>query len=301
MNLLLIDTRIPDIESIRNSLTGNTHCIVFNHEIDTLETIKSQIMETYENVGIIQHNYDVSTFQLLKSSGQSTLDNVSTVDPTLTTWREYIELFEWFTANGTEHIDLFACNVWSDTNWRYVIETIRNIYDVHIRASINITGESGDFILESDNVDTIGIYFLPEILNYKHAFYYAPVGSSDPNYLYAKNYEFSFPPTNLGTFNSTNYGSTFGTYAGRPSINKSEIKQVVTNSAGCTAILFNNGRVYTYGRNPDASFDSSFNYGQIAPTDINTGSTVIKIVASSYGFVAMKNDGTVSWWGVLYN
>ena len=295
MNLLFIDTRIPDIENIRNSVTENTHCILFDYTTDTLVTIKNQIQCTYVNVGIIQHNYDASTFQLLKSSPQSTLSNVSTIDPTLTTWREYIEFFEWFTANGTQHIDLFACNVWADTNWRYVIETIRNIYAVHIRASINITGEGGDFVLESDNVDTIGIYFLQEILDYKYAFYYAPVGSSDPNYLYAKNYEFSFPSTNLGTFDSSNsnYSNTFGTYGSAPRINKSGIKQVVTNSNGCSAILFNDGTVFTYGTTPS----DSRNWGADSSSVSLQLYNITKIVACDYGFTALRSDGRVITWG----
>ena len=205
MNLLLIDSRIHDIDKIESSVTKNTNCIIFDYETYTLDTIKSQIHGTYVNVGIIQHNYNDHSFRLLKSSSESILTNVSVTDNTLTTWREYIDFFEWFTTNGTQYIDLFVSNLWSDNNWRYVIYAIRNIYNVHIRASINITDDSDNFILESDNADTIGMYFLPEILFYKYVFYYVPVGNSVPNYSYSKNDNFSFsdnPYTFTGNYNS---------------------------------------------------------------------------------------------------
>jgi hypothetical protein len=209
---------------------------VFNYKKDTLDTIKGQIHQTYESVGIIQkHNYSVQTFQLLENTSKSTLTNVSTLDRTLITWKEYIAFFEWFISNGTRYIDLFTCNLWSNKNWIYVIETIRKMYNVQIRASIHIIGEGGDFVkysgfdkpieplenaskkgvrrnsdklsskeffLESHNVNTIGIYFLPDILNYKYAFY------DEPSSLYSKNLKCKFPTSNLGSFNSTDYSST---------------------------------------------------------------------------------------------
>jgi hypothetical protein len=61
-------------------------------------------------------------------------------------------------------------------------------------------------------------------------------------------------------------------------------------------MLFNDGTVFTYGYNPDFPSNDR-NYGQTAPVDINTGSPVTKIVASEYGFVALKSNGTVKWWG----
>ena len=294
MNLLLIDTRIPDLESIGKSVTENTHCVVFDYETDTFETIKSQLQGPYENVGIIQHNYSEPSFQLLKSSSQSTLSDVSTVDPELTSWQEYIEFFEWFTASGTQHIDLFACNLWSDENWRYVIETIRTTHNVHIRASINITGEGGDFILESDNVDTIGMYFLPEILNYKYAFYYSQMTMNDPHSIYRNKYRFQFPSTNVGEYITTNYSDTFGTYPNR-FLNSSNIKEIIPNKAGAFAILYQDGTVSAYGNG--TSTDNNAIIGQPVPTDINDGIPVTKIVAGYSGFAALKSDGSVRHWG----
>ena len=55
-NLLLIDTRVSDVDYIVSSLTENTTYILFDYHTDTLDTIKHSIVDIYANIGIVSHN-----------------------------------------------------------------------------------------------------------------------------------------------------------------------------------------------------------------------------------------------------
>jgi len=182
--LLLIDSRVSDIDAILSSLTSDTEYIVFHHIYDTFDTIQSKISNTltkqYTHVAIAQHKYNISTYSMIDamppallfdydSSGQQV--SVSELEPALESWQPFVDFLMWLkTDMGTIYIDLLACNLWSDTNWVYIIETLKTICGLSIRASVDITGYGGDFILESDNVDLVGIYFTENIVNYKYSF-----------------------------------------------------------------------------------------------------------------------------------
>jgi YHS domain-containing protein len=171
MRLVLIDDRIPDIDNIIGSLTPDTEYRVFDYDNDTISTIQSNIVENYESVAIIQHNYNASNYQFIDNFASSTLTDLATTDPDLESWEEYIAFLVWLkNERGVAFVDLLACNLWANENWKYMIETVRKRNDVYIRASLNITGAGGDFILESDHVDMIGIYFTEQIVNYKYVF-----------------------------------------------------------------------------------------------------------------------------------
>jgi hypothetical protein len=283
-NLLLIDSRIPDINGITSSLTGDTDHIIFDYYHDTFESIKQKINKQYVNVGLIQHNYEQPTCKILDAMNPAIISNVALDDPELITWdvslnkpiyvdvssiqyheineyvfdeygdpviiwnQEYqinvvdvsniqyddegqpvmdengnavvvwrqIENFElvdvssiqikqvsvplldkegnpvvvwtkeksgqfeltmgffdflrWLKENGAQNIDFLACYLWASADWRYVIGKLREDWGVWVRASIDVTGWGGNFILESDGVDLIGTYFTEKIFQYKYAF-----------------------------------------------------------------------------------------------------------------------------------
>ena len=172
MRLVLIDSRIDDITGISGSLTENTEYILFDFFADTIASIQGKITNTYESVAIIQHNYKLPTYQLVSSSEVSKVVGLETEDPNLETWKEYIGFLVWLkTERGAEFIDLMACDLWADLNWRYMIETVRARDGVYIRASLDTTGAGGNFVLESDGIDMVGVYFTEKILEYKYAFY----------------------------------------------------------------------------------------------------------------------------------
>jgi len=174
-NLLLIDSRILDISNILSSLTETTDYLVFSYDIDTYASLKTAILDmdptnSYQDIGIIQHNFYQPVFSFLKSESDCILSNIQIEDPTLQSWTDFIDFLGWLKTDENSHIDILACDIWNNSDWVYAIQPIRENYGIYIRASVDITGYGGDFILESDNVDTIGVYFTSDILNYRYTF-----------------------------------------------------------------------------------------------------------------------------------
>ena len=176
--LLLIDSRVQDIASISSALTPNTDVVIFDYSSDTFDSLKSKITKSYTSVCIAQHNYEEPTCQLLDCMPPAVLASVEANDPTLASWSPLTEFFSWLKQSvGAQYIDLLACSLWSSPDWQYVILKMRSSIGIQVRASVNITGADGDFILESDNVDMIGIYFTDAILNYRYNFYTLPINA----------------------------------------------------------------------------------------------------------------------------
>jgi titin len=300
--LLLIDSRVSDIASIGDSLTEDTEMMVFDYDTDTVESLQSKITKNYESVSIAQHNYFLPTCKLLDSMEDSTLLSVETRDPQLQTWQSLVGFFTWLKdERGAQYIDLLACDLWGSPDWYYVIQTIRTTYNVWIRASINITGEGGDFILESDNVNLIGIYFTESISTYRYAFYNTQTAGSAPHF--AWNPQINLP-MNGGKVSVTNYVTLVGSMlncssgaAGYTYINPpgdmSNVVNMWSNQnydvPSSYACLTASGQVITFGINKVGG-DSSGNTLALA-------SDVVKVVPSVQGYAALKVDGTVVSWG----
>ena len=171
MRLVLIDDRIDDYNNIIQALTPDTDVIVFNYYTDTINDIKLKFLSRYDSVGIIQYKIDSSTYKLIDSMNPSTIYDVQTNDPNLDTWAAYIDFLLWVAfENNVQTIDLLMCKLWNDPNWVYIVGKLQTIVGIQIRASIDITKTIGGFILESDNVNTVGLYFTPLIAQYKYNF-----------------------------------------------------------------------------------------------------------------------------------
>lgn len=299
--LVLVDSRVADIAQIASSIAPNTEIITFNFIDDSFESLKAKITASYESICIAQHNYKYSTVKLLNNMPEGIIKNVETEDPNLTTWEPIIDFFIWLkTQAGCQYIDLLACNIWADSDWRYAILKLREITGAYIRASVNITGAGGDFILESDNVDLIGIYFTENINNYKYQFAYFPIGLTSPHF--ANNPPIALP--NGGTINLTDYVSLVGsmtgcstglagtTYIDPPTDMSNIVNFVYTSDQGipCAyAGLTSTGKVFTFGRNLHGGDSSS-----VAST-LSGG--IIKVIATNQAFCALHSNGTAVCWG----
>lgn len=180
--LLLIDSRLSDIDAILTALTPNTEYIVFDYNADTFETLKTKIsngLTQYTHIAIAQHKYGISTYSLVASMPPALLYDgvdsmsvsVSDVEPNIGSWQPFVDFVLWMKQTvGLQYLDFLACNIWSDPNWVFVIQTLKRKCGVQMRASIDITGYGGNFILESDNADLVGVYFTEDIANYKYSF-----------------------------------------------------------------------------------------------------------------------------------
>ena len=169
--LMIIDNRISDILGVVSTFLPNVDYYVFDSATETFDYLLSELNSQYESVAILQHNFFMDTYSLFDSMPAADLSGVSVSDPELKTWQPYIQFVSNLSrATGALNLDLLACSLWSDSNWRYVIAGVEAATGVHIRSSVNVTGAGGDFILESDNVNLIGEYFTPDIMNYKYKF-----------------------------------------------------------------------------------------------------------------------------------
>jgi hypothetical protein len=303
--LILVDSRVPDVSSIIETLTPGTDNIMFDYFRDSFATIKQYITKSYTSVAIIQHKYGLPTFQLIDSMSPATLDRLEEVDPAMESWSAFSEFMMWLKNNGAEYVDLMACDLWSDVNWRYAIMKLQTATNLTIRASIDITGIDGNFVLESHNVDTIGLYFTPDILQYKHNFYSIILPSyvtGYPNYT-----PFVLPSASSGIVSDTKYAAFLG-YAinGQASYSQwiskgltSDVSGVVSVAMTTSAVatLKTDGTVVAYGTYKYGT--DNINYGGDTTSVQSRLTNITKLVGTNNSFAALRSDGTVISWGYL--
>jgi alpha-tubulin suppressor-like RCC1 family protein len=175
-NLLIIDDRIQDINTITTSLEATTDYIIINFTTETLTSIQNKITyNNYTSIGIFQDNYNLPYYQFIKSFEQSILDNVEDDDPSLSTWTSFRNLINYFDSSlNTINIDLISCDVNTNTNWNYVCNTLTSYYPtICFSASNGPIGNSslgGSWILypipspySNLNRNLIGIYFTSNV------------------------------------------------------------------------------------------------------------------------------------------
>lgn len=286
MYLVLIDSRVRDVLSIVSSLTTDTEYITFDFFADNIQSIQDKITKQYYSVAIIQHNYLLDEYRLVVDSSDAIIYNLETTDPGLNTWQQYIDFLHWLkNERGVAYVDLMACDLWANPGWRYMIETVRSTRGIYLRASIDITGAGGNFILESDNFNTIGVYFTADILNYKYAFFTQAFfdGLFNPTFNYTP---YTLPDTNLAKV-STRYQALLG--ANSPTT-YTTVKQVVS-SASSSAILLSNGNVFVVGSNSTSLLMPS---GIVTQSDLVN---VSKIIAGANNFIVIKTNGSIVCWG----
>lgn len=293
-NLLLIDTHLRDIDFIESSLTPCTEFAEFDFETETFDSLKQKVTKPYSCIAIAQHNLAKPYCKIIENMNMATIIDVENVDPTLETWSEFVEFLMWLKVErGVTTVDFLACNIWESENWKYIINTLKSKTGLLIRASVDVTGKGGNFILESDNVDTIGLYFTEQIVEYKYTFYYSP-----PVFLTKSSFNSSIaldPSMGLGTITSDNLYTFFGkrdtvtvanTNVGLAA-SVSNVVFVCSNERASAAILSTGGVVCwgldTYGGNCSAVAASLTN--------------VVKIVTSNSAFAALRADGNVYTWG----
>lgn len=205
-NLLLIDSRVNDYNIITNAANDSTMVIVFNYFHDTITTIKEKVRDKCNEVivantaaggategvtevkvkvvisavGLIQHNYpDSQVYQIVNTTPGFILVGVSTHDPELTTWLSFHEILQWFhTEYNTIYFDMMACALYSNPDWKYVIDTINTrwrgeggVVEITVRASTDLTGAAslgGNWFLESHTgVNVKTVYFTDAIEEYQ--------------------------------------------------------------------------------------------------------------------------------------
>lgn len=280
MRFTFIDSRISDIPNIISSFESDVNYYVFDYYNTEFADLKDKLIQDYDSIGIIQHNTYSNVYKLLEKQNDSVIENVIENDSELQTWADYIDFLKYIRDNNNvTFIDLFACDLWSNNNWKYIIQFIKDQYNIHIRASINITGDGGDFILESENFDTIGVYFTDNILQYKYAFSFQTYTAFGP---YGIRYfePYVLPDSNPGKITTkfaTSTAITFPTVTGEIS----NVKFVVSNG-NAAVVRLTTGNAIVLGTSINGG-----NPSQTIKGILNTSSNVVKIVCNDTAFCAI--------------
>ncbi len=137
------------------------------------------------SIGIMQHSEPaMSRFKLVNTLPDDVfgiLANVETCDPDLKSWSFFIDFIRALYATyHTTVVDLMACALYSNPNWKYVIDKLgskvicdntNNNVTIKIRASNDNTGAStlgGNWIMETSDTDLTTVYFTSEIHKWKY-------------------------------------------------------------------------------------------------------------------------------------
>jgi alpha-tubulin suppressor-like RCC1 family protein/uncharacterized protein YjbI with pentapeptide repeats len=179
MNILLIDKRVQDYETIVAAIDPALAAgVVFDYYEDTFDTVKTRMREfgiASHSVGLIQHNYRAPMFTMLASADVAPIAQVATQDPDLAAWTQFRDFISWCkTELNTAHFDMMACALYSDPDWKYVIDTLTTQTGVTVRASTDDTGAAalgGDWFLESHTgINLKTVYFTEAIEEYRGIF-----------------------------------------------------------------------------------------------------------------------------------
>jgi alpha-tubulin suppressor-like RCC1 family protein len=283
-NLILIDNRVQDYETIVAAVDpALAVSVVFDYFEDTFDTLKERIGAlgltngtNQISVGLLQHNYKAPMFSMLASAELAPVAQVAAQDPELDRWVQFREFITWCkTEFNTAHFDMMACALYSEPDWKYVIDMLTTQTGVTVRASTDDTGTAslgGDWFLESHTgVNLKNIYFTEAIEEYRGILFF----------LYPNDIrEYSTKGFATGSVvawgNSVSGGTTPGT------VSSGVIAVYSTHSA--FAALKTDGSVVAWG---DA--------GGTTPGNVSTG--VVAVYSTFWTFAALKSDGSVVAWG----
>ena len=309
--VLLVDQRIQNYETIVSAVKDDVRCIVFEpnqvaetcrqQSITSFQFILNKITElgvsSFANIGIVQHNSKESYHQFfgLNPTELSTVFSVESTDPTLQTWAGFAGFITTLkTTYGIQKADLMACALYSNPNWKYIIDTLATQTAVEIRASTDDTGAAalgGNWFLESHTgVNLKGIYFTDAIDAFS--------GLLDMMFGVASSTQFGWnnmitPPSTLAVWGNNLTSTVLSTTLSAKLINITKVFSYALNNStpnnGYIFALDTSGILYGFG---NKTFGSS-------PT------TNIINVQSNSGFIdyftfgaligLIKSNGTVSF------
>jgi uncharacterized protein YjbI with pentapeptide repeats len=296
--VLLVDQRIQDYETIVSAAKSDVRCVVFDpnqvsetcsqQSITSFQYILSKIAElgvsSFANIGVVQHNRNTSLHQFfgINPAELSTVAGVEASDPTLQTWSGFAGFITSLkTTYGVQNVDLMACALYSNPDWKYVIDTLATQTGVVVRASTDDTGsaaQGGNWFLESHTgVNLKTVYFTDAIDAFSG--------------LLKASYELRQKSTKGFATGSTLTWGTSGYGGNSSSVSSSLTSGVVAvySTGNAFAALKSDGSVITWGDSTQGGSSSSVS------SSLTSG--VVSISSTGYAFAALKSNGSVITWG----
>ena len=190
--LLLIDSRVSNYQDIINAAQPGVYHIVFDaptsptHSKILIKNIEDKIAElgvgAFTSIGLVQHNDEKPVYEMFGRISDIIKPRISAVerdDPDFQSWNSVALFLTMLRQNyGIEYFDMMACALYSNPDWKYIIDKLTALTGVTVRASTDDTGAAslgGDWFLESHTgVNLKDIYFTDAIDNYNGLLYTPP-------------------------------------------------------------------------------------------------------------------------------
>ena len=312
MNILLIDKRVSRYEDIVAAIDpALAVSIVFDYFEDTFETLKVRIRDLAvsntnatpnSSVGLVQHNYRAPMFSMLASSQQCIVARAEAQDPELATWTQFKEFVVWCKSEfSVTHFDLMACALYSNNNWKYVIDTLATQTGITIRASTDNTGSAtlgGNWFLESHTgVNLKGVYFTELINEYKGLLFLEPYNRKYPTKSFAVGNAIVWPWAITISDVVAIYFTDYAVAALKPDGSVLNTYGNVVVSSGVIAVY---STYETFAAlKSDGSVISWYDPGDGSPVSVMSFSNIgaVAVYSTATAFAALKSDGSVVAWG----
>ena len=143
-NILLIDNSSNYFSNIIGFIDLNKSDVLLfdsnEHSYDdVIQMIKQKNQSRYNSIGILQNNSNSQFYQFSIKEKKCLLSSVETDESTLSSWNEYINFINSLkTEFSINNLDLLVCAVYSNINWKYVIDSLESQLQIQIRTSINL-------------------------------------------------------------------------------------------------------------------------------------------------------------------
>ena len=193
-NLLIIDSRIQDLDEIILSVKESNKFIILDYYNDTFITLTAKIedigVSDINSIGLLRHGYIFPTYKLLDSQQiPSIVFDVENKDPNIISWNDIKNFLLYLIYNfSLKNFDFLSCRLDKNSNYQYIFNKLELKLNINIRAPADDLGNlqyGGTWFSGFENIQSL--YFNEKIFDYPYLFY-SPVLTIEAN-SYIKNYD----------------------------------------------------------------------------------------------------------------
>ena len=302
-NVIFIDSRVADYQSLVSALSQETDWYVLNSEQSGIEQI-NDILAHYTNLDSIQIFSHGSAGSILIGSTTLSNDNISTYASQLTRLGSRL--------SETGDILLYGCDVAQGERGQTFIESLAHYTGSDVAASTDLTGNTafgGDWTLEA----TTGAIEIPHVMAADYATVLLASGLTvTPNTQirfgrsageWANEGAFAVIKADgsVVTWGNSSYGSDSSGVASQINgvDNSKDVVQIFSTTRAFAALRAD-GSVVTWGGDSVDDYSSGGDSSAVASAlnGMDNSKDVAQIFSNGFGaFAALRVDGSVVTWG----
>ena len=129
---------------------------------------------SFECIGIIQHTVQPYLgYKLINNiQNEAIIEDIQLKDSNLLSWSSFSSFIQTLkTLYQITTLDLMACALYANPDWKYIIDNLSIKNNITIRASNDNTGSSnygGNWILETNDINLTNVYFTDKIYEWQY-------------------------------------------------------------------------------------------------------------------------------------